>query len=319
MTYIHHARGAASLSVQQSATASVAPVDPGLLGSNQGYTDIEVDFAAEDATFWCFLKPQLRPSFTEAVLNDLHTMQRRLVALAAQPGTSGGQLVRYFVLASRTPGVFNLGGDLTLFSRAIRAQDREGLRRYAHSCVESGYLNSVGYNARVITIGLAQGDAMGGGWECLMSCDLLVAERRARFALPETVFNMFPGMGATSYLTRRLGVVQAERIIMSGKVYTAEEMLALGAVDLVVEDGEGVRAVQAHVQKSTARHNSHAAIYAARRRVAPVTLDELRDVADIWVDAAMRLPESDLRRMAHIASAQDRNRRRIAASAVAAE
>ena len=319
MTYIHHARGAASLSAQQSAPASIGPVDPNALGSNQGYTDIEIDFAAEDGTFWCFLKPQVRPSFTEAILHDLHTMQRRIAESAARRGASGDQLVRYFVLASRTPGVFNLGGDLTLFSRAIRSQDREGLRRYAHSCVESGYLNSVGYNAGVVTIGLAQGDAMGGGWECLMSCDVLIAEKRARFALPEVVFNMFPGMGATSYLTRRLGVVQAEKIIMSGKVYTAEEMHALGAVDLVVEDGEGLQAVQKHIQRSAARHNAHSAIYAARRRVSPVTLNELRDVADIWVDAAMLLPEQDLRRMAHIAAAQDRNRRRVAASAVAAE
>lgn len=319
MTYIHHARGGTPLSAQQSAPGSIAPVDPSILGSNQGYTDLEVDFAAEDATFWCFLKPQARPSFTETILNDLHLMQRRIMDSAARRTASGDQLVRYFVLASRTPGVFNLGGDLTLFSRAIRSQDREGLRRYAHSCVESGYLNSVGYNAGVITIGLAQGDAMGGGWECLMSCDVLIAEKRARFALPEVVFNMFPGMGAVSYLTRRLGVVQAEKIVMSGKVYTAEEMHALGAVDLVVEDGEGLQAVQKHIQKGTARHNAHSAIYAARRRVSPVSLDELREVADIWVDAAMRLPEQDLRRMAHIASAQDRNRRRVAASAIAAE
>ena len=319
MTYMHHARGTVSRSPRESVHASIAPVDPSSLGSNQGYTDLEVDFAAEDGAFWCFLKPQARPSFTEAVLNDLQTMQQRIVDAAAHRGASGDQLVRYFVLASRTPGVFNLGGDLTLFSRAIRSQDREGLRRYAHSCVESGYLNSVGYNAGVVTIGLAQGDAMGGGWECLMSCDVLIAEKRARFALPEVVFNMFPGMGAVSYLNRRLGVVQAEKIVMSGKVYTAEEMLALGAIDLVAEDGEGIRAVQNYIQKSAARRNAHSAIYAARRRVAPVDLDELRDVADIWVDAAMRLPEQDLRRMAHIAAAQDRNRRRIAASAVAAE
>ena len=130
---------------------------------------------------------------------------------------------------------------------------------------------------------------------------------------------MFPGMGAVSYLNRRLGVVQAEKIIMSGKVYTADEMLALGAIDMVVEDGEGLQAVQKHIQRSAARHNAHSAIYAARRRVAPVSLDELRDVTDLWVEAVMRLPEPDLRCMAHLAAAQDRNRRRVAASAVAAE
>ena len=286
---------------------------------DRAYSDLEVVVARPERTLWCYLKPQARPSFTEALLRDLHHMQGLIDQVFEGCTSSAEAPLRYFVLASRTPGVFNLGGDLTLFSAKIQARDREALRRYAHSCVEAGYLNSVGYNHGIITIGLAQGDALGGGWECLMSCDKLVAERRARFALPEVLFNLFPGMGAHAYLSRRVGMTRAEEIIMSGKVYTAEELHALGVVDVLAEDGDGERTVREWIERNGARYNAHSAMFKARRRVNPVTLQELRDVTDIWVDAALCLTEQDLRRMAHLAAAQDRSqRRRVAASAVAA-
>jgi DSF synthase len=58
------------------------------------------------------------------------------------------------------------------------------------------------------------------------------------------------------------------------------------------------------------RHNAHVAFYRARRRVQAVTHQELLDVVDIWVDAAMKLTEADLRRMERLAGAQDRRSRR---------
>ena len=263
------------------------------------YTEIEVDLAAEDKTLWCYLRPRTRPSFTPALLRDLHGVQASIAELA-RGGPGQAPVIRYFVLGSRTPGVFNLGGDLSLFSDRIRARDREGLRRYAYSCVEIGYTNWSAYGGDLVTIGLAQGDALGGGFEGLLSFDVLVAERRARFGLPEILFNLFPGMGATTFLTHRLGAMKAQALIMSGKVYSAEEMHALGVVDILAENGEGERVVRDYIGRNAARHNAHAAIYKARRRVTPVSLEELRDVCDIWVDAALRLQESDLRRMAHL-------------------
>ena len=289
-------------------------------GLDRGYSDIELELIPEDKTLWCYLKPQARPSFTQAMLRDLHRMQRYIARLFAMQSADTGVPLQYFVLASRTPGIFNLGGDLTLFSEKIRAKDRQSLRRYAHSCVEAGYMNAVGYNEGVVTIGLAQGEALGGGWESLMSCDILIAEKRARFGLPEVLFNLFPGMGAHSFLVRRLGVVQADKLIRSGKVHTADELHAMGLVEMVVEDGQGVQAVREYIHRNASRHTAHSAMYRALRRVNPLTLEELRDIADIWVDTALQLNDGDLRRMAHLAAAQDRNRRRLSlVPAVAAE
>jgi DSF synthase len=284
------------------------------------YKNLECRHESCDRLFWCYLKPEGRPSFTEPLLADLADVQRHIALLAGTRSAEGTPGVGWVVLASRTPGIFNLGGDLTVFSSLIRAGDREGLRRYAYNCVDISYRNASGYGGDAITIGLAQGDALGGGFESLLSCDVLVAERRARFGLPEVLMNLFPGMGAHAFLTRRLGSGKAMQMILSGEVFSAEAMHAMGIVDVLAEDGAGEAAVRDYIMRNQSRHHAHAAIYRARRRVSPVTLEDLRDVTDIWVDAAMALTERDLRRMQHLVSAQDRSRRPQApAMLVAAE
>ena len=285
---------------------------------NWRFDNLAVEMETADRTLWCRLNPLVRPSFTSALLTDLHRVQRLIGQLAARSGPGQARALNWVVLGSSVPGIFNLGGDLTLFCEKIRNSDREGLRRYAHSCIEVSYRNATGYDQNVVTIGLAQGDALGGGFESLLSCDVLIAERRSRFGLPEILFNLFPGMGAHCFLTRRLGAGAAERMIMSGKVYSAEEMHAAGVVDILAEDGAGDDVVRDYIRRNGPRHNAHAAIHQARRRVSPVSLEALRDVTDIWVDAAMELTEQDLRRMTHIVAAQDRSRRRTAPVGVAA-
>ena len=155
---------------------------------------------------------------------------------------------------------------------------------------------------------LVQGDALGGGFECALSMDMIVAERSAKLGLPEIMFNLFPGMGAYSFLSRRLDAARAEKMILSGRIYSAEELHDMGIVDILAEDGQGEEAVREYIDRHAYRLNAYRAVYQARKRVNPVTFDELRDVTDIWVEAALGLSESDLRRMARLTAAQDRRR-----------
>ncbi|MFT9385684.1 crotonase/enoyl-CoA hydratase family protein [Acetobacter sp.] len=303
---------------EDHATLSYAPLPPTGTVVEESYKDLDTFITAEDRAYWCFMRPAERPSFTRQLLVDLAAMQANISRMFAT-AQLGERPFDYFVLGSRTSGVFNLGGDLVLFRQKIEQRDADTLRRYAYSCVESGYANYTGYGNRVITIALIQGDALGGGLESALSCDMLVAERQAKFGLPEILFNLFPGMGAYSFLARKIGAAKAEEMIMSGRIYTAEEMHALGVVDILVDEGQGQTAVKQYIARNRTRHSAHSAIYQVRRRVNPVTLEELRDVTDTWVEAAMRLSEQDLRKMARIAAAQDRSRqRRMASMAVAA-
>jgi DSF synthase len=107
----------------------------------------------------------------------------------------------------------------------------------------------------------------------------------------------------------------AERMILSGRIYTAEELHALGVVDVLAEDGQGEQAVGDYIRSISRKHAAHRAIFEIRQRVNPVSLQELRDVTDIWVDTALTLTEGDLRRMEKLTHAQ---RRRIGATEVPA-
>src|SRR3546814_14577116 len=82
----------------------------------------------------------------------------------------------------------------------------------------------------MLTIGLVQGAALGGGFEALLSFDYIVAERTATFGMPEIMFGLFPGMGAHALLSRKIGSAMADRLIVSNETYSAEEMYELGIV-----------------------------------------------------------------------------------------
>ena len=278
----------------------------------------EIDEAS--AALWCFIRADASPHFSSALLHDVATMQAALPRLQAARREAGQAPLRYYVSGSRIPGVFNLGGDLALFMNAIRADDRQGLRAYARLCIEVAYNIHVAFHLPLITISMVQGEALGGGFEAALSADVIVAERSARFGLPEVLFNLFPGMGAMSFLSRRMDAARAEKMILSGRVYTAAEMEAMGIVDVVAEDGFGEETVRDYIAHDQRRHNAHYAMCQARRRVNPVTFEELSDITDLWVDAALRLTESDLRRMARLVAAQARRRgMAIAPERVAAE
>lgn len=270
------------------------------------YEELEVEHDASLDAVWCWMKPKAAPSFTPGLLRDISSHQRSIRdAFAATPADAPAP-VRHWVLASRLPGMFNLGGDLDLFAGWIRARDRDGLLGYARACIDVLHENAIGFDQSVITVALVQGDALGGGFEAALSCDLIVAERGAKFGLPEILFNLFPGMGAVSLLARRVGAAQAERIISSGKLYTAEELHALGLVHAIAEPGQGVAETHRLIQRNGRRHNGLTALFRAGRRVSPLLYSELNDIVEIWVDAALRVEDQDLRKMERLTAAQDK-------------
>lgn len=264
-----------------------------------------VSYDADERILWQFMAPKERPSFTPELIASMTTLLN-LVEMARRERSSEREPIRHMVLGSRTPGIFNLGGDLFLFMDLIARGDRDRLRQYAHSCVAGQHRLWSTLGRSVSTIALVQGDALGGGFEAVLAHRVIVAERRARFGLPEVLFNLFPGMGAYSFLSRRLSAAQAERMIVSGRVYSAEEMHAQGVVDVLAEDGHGVDAVHGIVGKLSRKARTHRAMVEARNIVSPISLDELIRVADVWVDAALALEPADVRKMRHLAKAQAR-------------
>jgi DSF synthase len=276
------------------------------LKSCQQYKELEVSYDASDKVLWCFMKPRTRPSVTLGLARESRDLQRSIKRLFGTLAPGDEPPIRYMVWGSSIPGIFNLGGDLRLFAELIRAGDREGLCEYAVSCIDVVYANAVSLDLPIITISLVEGEALGGGFEAAISSDLVVAERSARFALPEVLFNVFPGMGAYSLIARRTTAALAQRMILGGRVHTAEEMYDLGLVDLLVEPGQARATLSDHIAKISQRHNAQCAVYKVGKRVNPVSYDELYDIAMIWVDTVLRLSEADLKKMERLARAQDR-------------
>jgi DSF synthase len=267
---------------------------------------LEVNFDEADGVLWAFMRPYGRPSYNLALLEDIHAMQRGIVAkFAGEPGK-----LRYLIAGSHTPGVFSLGGDLDLFATSIRQHDRQALIDYGQSCVRVLHRFHTALDLPIVTIGLAQGDALGGGLESLLSFDVIIAERGAKFGFPEIMFGLFPGMGAYSLVARRTTAVFAEKMMLSGKCFTADEMKDIGLVHIVAEPGQGVAAAREYIQRNKGHHAATRGVYAAGRQVNPISLDELDRIVHIWADACLELGDRDLKIMQRLVSAQDRLRAR---------
>jgi DSF synthase len=247
------------------------------------------------------------------MLQELLALHRAIKASATPPGPHEERFIRYYILASQIPGIYSMGGDLSFFADRVRQRDREALLCYAYRCVDVVYNIASGFDSGIVSVALIQGDALGGGLEAALSCNFIVVERSVKMGTPEILFNLFPGMGAYSMLLRRLGSAMAERIIFSGRIYSADEMYDLGVVDLVVDNGCGEEAVREYISDPR-KHGVRQAIYRARQRANPLTLSELKDITEIWVETAMQLSDADLRHMIHLQAAQNRRLRRHAAS-----
>ena len=286
--------------------------------AEEGVSELNVTFDSEHRVLWCRFRHANSPSFTPNLLRDIGAVQRTVRRIFAEQIDPEAVPVRYMVWASQVPTIWNLGGDLRLFAQLIRNRDRDRLLAYALEVVREGHLNAVNLQLPLITISLVQGDALGGGFEAALSSNLIVAERSAKFGLPEVLFNLFPGMGAYSFLARRIDPAAAERMIFSGKIYTAVELHEMGVVDLLADDGTGEQSLYSYIKRNERAHRTHCAIYRVRRRVQPVTYEEMADIARIWVDTALHLEEPDLRKMERLIVAQNRRIERLGMQTVGA-
>ncbi|MGA8049098.1 MAG: crotonase/enoyl-CoA hydratase family protein [Burkholderiales bacterium] len=269
-------------------------------------TQYDTEFEPATGTLWGFFNPKGTPCFSLGLLKDIRIHDNALALNGGKVEFEGqSQKVNYYVAGSRVPRVFNLGGDLALFVLLIKSRDRDALAHYAKLCIDNMYPRIQNYfSPGMVTISMVQGDALGGGFECALSSDIVVAEESAQMGLPEILFNLFPGMGAYSLLARRIGMRAAEEFILSGRILPAKELHEMGIVDVLAPDGEGESAVRDWIAKSWKRRNGTQAVLRARQIVQPITREELDAITDVWVDAALRLEDKDLKMMGRIVRSQ---------------
>lgn len=234
-------------------------------------------------------------------LAGIAEMQRVLDDIGANAG-----LVRHLVVSSDVPGVFNFGGDLALFVLLVRAGDIESLKLYGRRCIDLVWWLENAAALGVHTTVLVQGDTLGGGLESVLPFHQVIFERSAQAGFPEVLFNLFPGMGAWNFTIRKAGFAVANEMILSGRLYSADELARRHLADLVVGDGEGEAAIDHVVRSVEPRLRGTLAALQARRLASPITYESLLAIVEHWAEAAARLTDRDLRLMDRLARAQAR-------------
>lgn len=147
---------------------------------------------------------------------------------AADPGA-----VRAVVVTGEGERAFSAGSHVGEFEQQRGERGRE---RHA---LESGVARRLA-ELPMPTIAAIEGNALGGGLELALCCDLRVASERARLGLPEVRLAVTPGAGGTQRLPRVVGAAVAKELILTGKVLTADEAARIGLVHEVVPAGEAV-------------------------------------------------------------------------------
>jgi len=273
------------------------------ISANQ-YTQLKTHYDKKYKAGWYYMHAKPRPCFTEQLLDEITAYQR---SVKEEMEASDQQKYGYLIASSSVDNVFNLGGDLAVFLQLIKKGDRDGLLNYAIKCIDTLYRNMIHLDCELTTIALVQGDALGGGFEGALSSNVLIAERGSKLGLPEVLFNLFPGMGAYSLLARKVGASKAEEIILSGKLYLAEELYDLGVVDILAEKGEGELSVYQYIKTANRKENSYQAMRKVKDICNPIPYKELLDVTKIWVTSALNITNKDVRMMEKLVMRQTTN------------
>jgi DSF synthase len=261
------------------------------------FSQLTTRYDPEMSTIWCWMHPTPRPCVNIRLLDEVSLLQAQLTTTYNNQDSETAWPFRHLILASKIPGIYSLGGDLELFRHCISNNDKEMLENYAHKCINLLHQNINNLELPITMVALIQGQALGGGLETALSCDVIIAERGSQLGFPEILFNLFPGMGAYNLLARRIGPSLAERIILSGKMYSAEEFYEMGIVDVLADAGDGGKAVEKYLSSQNQSHNTIRAMKKIRQIVHPITHESLSEIVDIWVDAAMSISKKDMARL----------------------
>ncbi|MBK9757303.1 MAG: enoyl-CoA hydratase/isomerase family protein [Nannocystis sp.] len=136
------------------------------------------------------------------------------------------------------------------------------------------------------TIGVVHGVCFGGGFELALTCDMLIAEKSARFCFPELRLGIIPGFGGIPRLRRDVGNGLIRDLLLSGRSVGAKKALAVGLISQMVASGEGLPAARSLAAQSgkfdpTARR-------AAKAFIKPLPVAELARERDLFVELAQR-------------------------------
>lgn len=157
--------------------------------------------------------------------------------------------------------------------------------------------------APLTTIAAVHGVTFGGGFELVLTCDLIIADKMARFCFPELRLGLIPGFGGIPRLKRDLGNAVVRDLLLTGRSFNAAKAQQVGLVSQVVGEGESLRAARATAAQL--KKFDHATAVAAKQFIKPVLHEELRREIDLFCELFARpVVEAGLRKFVESTDAQ---------------
>jgi enoyl-CoA hydratase/carnithine racemase len=191
------------------------------------------------------------------------------------------------ILHSTRPAGFCAGADLRELYQNAAPLDVEarvaGVREFLHRI--HGVLNTLD-DSPLTTIAAVQGVCFGGGFELALACDLIIADKMARFCFPELRLGLIPGFGGIPRLKRDLGNAIVRDLLLTGRSINAQRATAVGLVSQVAGEGEALRVARATAAQVTKFDRATSA--AAKRFAKPIPHDELRREIDLFCEMFTR-------------------------------
>jgi enoyl-CoA hydratase/carnithine racemase len=136
------------------------------------------------------------------------------------------------------------------------------------------------------TIAAVHGVTFGGGLELALACDLIIADKTARFAFPELRLGLIPGFGGIPRLKRDVGNAVVRDLLLTGRSFNSAKAQQIGLVSQVVAEGEALRAARATAAQVGKFDRQTAA--AAKQFIKPIPYEELKQEVEIFCDLFSR-------------------------------
>lgn len=214
-----------------------------------------------------------------AMLGELEKFASHLDALAKESSA-------LIIHSSQKPG-FSAGADLRELYEGAKSVDVKarvaGVREFLERI--HAVLNSIDA-APITTIAAVHGVCFGGGFELALVCDLIVADKMARFCFPELRLGLVPGFGGIPRLKRDIGNAVVRDLLLTGRSINAQKAAAIGLVSQVAGEGESLRVARATAAQIAKFDRGTSA--AAKKFIKPIPKEELRREIDLFCELLER-------------------------------
>ena len=265
---------------------------------------VTVRYDAATEAIWTYANPEECPCFNLEFFQEFHEVQQDVIAYFKAYDMKPKIPIKFFVYASQVPGVYGYGGALNGLVKAFKEKDRENLEACSKVAIKNMFLNTHNLHLPLQTIAFIEGDALGGAFQAALSFNAIIAEEQSQFGLQQIRFNMCPGIGLYSFLARKVGMNNADKIILHSRMYTAQEIHEMGAITEIAREGEGKKVVDRYMKQYRRSFKVLQTLHAAKFRYAPFEFKELEDMAALWVDSMLNLGDEDIAKLEKIAESQ---------------